>query len=87
MGTAGYEDFRGPDKGEVGGSSPPRPTINRQCLSGFLRFWKIISPKNKWICQRFANEPEHPRVGSRQGVETGLRAPGRFEPPFLSKRG
>ena len=31
------------DKGEVGGSSPPRPTINPQCLCGHSRF--CLSPE------------------------------------------
>src|SRR6516164_11679806 len=29
---------RSPDKGEVGGSSPPRPTINHQCLCDYSHF-------------------------------------------------
>jgi hypothetical protein len=39
-----YYKGRIPDKGEVGGSSPPRPTINQpQCLCGHSRF--CLSPE------------------------------------------
>src|SRR6516164_6225866 len=32
---------RNTDKGEVGGSSPPRPTINPQCLCGDSHFCRL----------------------------------------------
>jgi hypothetical protein len=38
-----YSTIKAPDKGEVGGSSPPRPTINPQCLCGHSRF--CLSPE------------------------------------------
>src|SRR5258707_9765832 len=38
-----YSTIKTPDKGEVGGSSPPRPTINPQCLCGHSRF--CLSPE------------------------------------------
>ena len=43
------------DKGEVGGSSPPRPTINRQCLCGYPHFCPLADCRSKshlpTICQ------------------------------------
>src|SRR6266853_2347921 len=38
-----YSTIKAPDKGEVGGSSPPRPTIQIQCLCGHSRF--CLSPE------------------------------------------
>jgi hypothetical protein len=47
---------RVPDKGEVGGSSPPRPTINHQCLCGYSHFSHLpgLRLKNHLpkICQK-----------------------------------
>ena len=43
------------DKGEVGGSSPPRPTINHQCLCGYPHFCPLADCRSKshlpTICQ------------------------------------
>ena len=46
---------RNTDKGEVGGSSPPRPTINPQYLCGHSHFFRLPDPRSKshlpTICQ------------------------------------
>jgi hypothetical protein len=48
---------RNTDKGEVGGSSPPRPTINPRCLCGHSRFCPLAHCRPKshlpTICQLY----------------------------------
>jgi hypothetical protein len=50
-----YSTLKAPDKGEVGGSSPPRPTINPQYLSGYSHFFCLPVSRSKThlptICQ------------------------------------
>src|ERR1700692_3435576 len=50
-----YGVYRAPDKGEVGGSSPPRPTINHQYLCGYSHFFCLPVSRSKThlptICQ------------------------------------
>jgi hypothetical protein len=45
------------DKGEVGGSSPPKPTIVPQCLCGDLDSLRLYESLKKSICQKFAKSP------------------------------
>ncbi len=50
-----YSTIKAPDKGEVGGSSPPRPTINHQCLCDYPHFCPLVDCRSKsnlpTICQ------------------------------------
>jgi hypothetical protein len=48
------------DKGEVGGSSPPRPTINPSIYAVILSFAGCGTAAQKAICQLFANFPGEP---------------------------
>ncbi len=43
------------DKGEVGGSSPPRPTITSKKYAGILTFSISGISLTKLICQPFVN--------------------------------
>ena len=46
---------RNTDKGEVGGSSPPRPTINPECLCGDSHFCRLAHYPSRSHLQLFAN--------------------------------
>ena len=64
-----YED-RIPDKGEVGGSSPPRPTIQINIYAAILTFpFQGTCHQKTVLPQRFAKS----RVGHRS------RNPGRYD--------
>jgi hypothetical protein len=53
-----YSTIKAPDRGEVGGSSPPRPTINPQCLCGYSRF--CLSPE--FPAKPFVNDLSTSRI-------------------------
>jgi hypothetical protein len=75
-----YSSIKAPDKGEVGGSSPPRPTIQiTNKYEAILTFPLSGNLYHKPICQLFANfsgNQRPPPSGARRGAAAVITSQG-----------
>jgi hypothetical protein len=69
-----YCEGRLPDKGEVGGSSPPRPTIQISKYAAILTFPLPGACSEKAVCQKFAKSSSRLTLPSIRVGECGFRS-------------
>ena len=63
----GYGVYRAPDKGEVGGSSPPRPTIHSQWLNPDFLFHSQPTTQPTASLHRFGRHSERHQILALRG--------------------